>query len=390
MKEKLKKILKRAGLIAISILLIISIYDVFRPDSFELTVEAAPSDATIKVNDITVGTGRYQGNLKRGEYSILATKEGYNSEVRNITLDKSTLITLNLTASASANANVATLRSTPLENAKTVGNTGLLYSVDSVNGNLVKTDDNRSITLYNGQVRDYSISANNAVILDYRNNTEIIVLNTTTGSSRRINLSDYAPIISVAISDDSQTIYFLAKFDIEKKNPTLYSINSQGGNATNITDTRALKVEYWKDNTVILFENVHALDQGSVHVYDTQNKAEVFTGRANTYIISPNKDYLALQTSRNITIVNRQDYKTETTSLSFADFVAWKDGSNLTVLRNRNNSVEYATISLNPIRQSSFIKIMDGKQVRSLFGVNDGKITFQDITDSVFTLDLPQ
>lgn len=265
---------------------------------------------------------------------------------------------------------------------------GAVYGVSKRNGNLVRFEENKETTVYTGKVNDYYIRGNIALILDDSNLSEIVVLNLDTEERSELSFSAISPVISVTLSDDLQTIYFLAGFDISKKISSINSVSINGEGHTKLGETSAQNLRFLRNNTILLFQSVHEQNASVVGFFDTNNRQETFSQITNTFQVSPDKRNVLLQKTNRVSIVNTETLQIKSKFTQQSSRSVWKDTNTVILLRNTDQGVAYSTLNITPFELSPFQLLVPDLSILTAFGFVGKNLIWEDYKENIFTTEV--
>jgi hypothetical protein len=386
---KNKKLIRIALSTIVFIIVFLGIVDLLKPNSFSLEINVVPADSSISIDEIHKGVGNTKIKLKRGLYTVRAEKEGYIPESKQLVLDKNTTIEIRLTPvfEKVIDTGESPLTDIPSLESPVINSADVILGINK-DGNLVQITNKSPITLYQGIVKSYENKDDTVLILDENNLDKILVMNIKDKSLKTINLPELSPIISATLSDDKQKIFFLAEFNIDRKTPVLYSLPVSGGKPEKLTETRALSVEYWTNDIVVLFEEAHDFDKNKIHLFDVRSKKNLLSLSTGFYSISPDKSKVFAHSKNYVRIINSGKLEIkETATPSFVESV-WKDNNTLVLLENTNDGIDYALLNTTNMTISNFSTLIKGTFVQNIYGVIGESIFIRDYKDRVIALDI--
>lgn len=395
MKEKILKFIKKYTIIIVFVFIISSVVVIwsFTRTSFKLNITATPNDSLITIsNDYTTysSTGIFIKNLRADLYDLKIEKKGFITEQRQIKLDRDTKISMSLFQSLITEVEKSYI---PTKISPVVSNSGfengIIYGINRKNGNLVRFEDKKETVVYGGDVKDYDVKADTAVILDNSRLGEIIVLNLNNLSIKKISQYSLSPIISVSLSDDTQNIYFLAGFDISNKSSSLNSISIDGNNLRKIDETDAQSVKVLNNKTLLLLEETHNQDKNIVLFYDLEKNSIIFSKATNSYKISPDKNHIFFHKSTTVDILNTLDFKSKSKNIETSSRSAWKDNNTMVIFRNNENNIYYSKLTINPFEKTPFQILLEGSSLLYVFGFMEDRLYLQDYNENIFSVETP-
>ncbi len=386
---KIKNLPKYLFIILITGLILYSIYDAIKPNSFILNINIVPQDATVKLNGKLITKDKYHSKYKKGKYVIAASKDGFVASTQEIVLSKDSNINIELIQNTELlNKSVKTIRSTPISNIVQLDK-DIIYGIDATNGNLVSIKDGVIDTIYQGRVREYSIKNGIAVILDERDFAKLTIINLLSKNQNSIDLSDIQNLVSVTLSDDAKTIYALGSFSIETKKPALYSITISSPKPTKIYETLALKIEYVDNNKIALFEDVHSLNKGVFHLLDLNNLTDLYSANANDFAFSKDQKHVVLELSDKLSVVDLTNIKEISIPFTYDDRYLWMNDNTIIILKNTfDNNIEIASFDITSTKLSPYKIIVSGEKAQHVYGILENKLYYQNYDGIIRSVDL--
>lgn len=396
MKEKLLYLVmkyKKVIIFIIVFILLITAVMYLTRTTFSLNIMVTPNDSLITVSngsEIYTSKGNFNKKLKKEIYKLKIEKEGYITEEREIKLDKNTKVVLTLFKSyiSELEKSYTPIKISPMFSTSGFKN-GKIYGVNRKNGNLIMFEDNKETVVYNGEIEDYEIKGNTAVILDSFNLGEIIVLNLNNLSLKRISQKLLAPIISVSLSDDEKNIYYLSEFGIDNKVSNLNSISVDGSNYKKINETESQSVEFLKSNTLILFEETHDIDKNVINFYDLDKNLVTLSKLTSSYKISPDKNYILLHKSKNVEIIDTFEFKSRSKNIEQSSRSVWKDNDTAVLFRNNTGNSYYSILKTDTFETTPFQILLENSSILNVFGFVENKLFAQDYKEKIFSIQIP-
>lgn len=284
--------------------------------------------------------------------------------------------------------------STPVSNipvqisplAKTVvSDNGEVYGINRKNGNLTRFKTDKEEIIYRGKVSDYDIKGEVALVLDDSNLAEIVVLNLKTNSQNKLSFLSLSPIISISLSEDEKTIYFLAEFNITQKISSINTVTIDGLNHKKNGETSAQSLKYLKNDTLLLFEDTHAQDKSILYFYNVSQNKILFSKFANTFLISPDGKNIALKTTNGIEIVNTIDFQSGSIKTLSSNRYVWKNNNNVVLFRNSDQGVSFAPLNINPLRLLPFKVFAQNTSMLAAFGFIEDKLYWQNYNEDIIS-----
>ncbi len=261
---------------------------------------------------------------------------------------------------------------------------GNIFGINENDGSLIRFKDGVQTTIYSGKVHDYYVKENTAIVLDDSDLSKIIVINLETKLRREINLKTISPIISVTLSDDLQTIYFLSEFSINTKLPKLNSVPINGGQPVEIIETKAQNVRYLKNDILLLFVENHDHDKNDLIFFDVNKNQTILSKTINSYLVSPDRNNVSLQTSNKVEIVSTSNFSLRSKSIETSSRSAWKDNNTLVIFRNDDKGLNYSVLTLNPFAITPFRLLVERIVMQTAYGFINDILYWQGYNGSIY------
>jgi hypothetical protein len=395
MKEKILIFIKKHSKIIVFVFIIslVVVTWYFTRTTFKLNIIVTPNDSTITIsNDYNTysSIGIFSKNLRSDLYNLKIEKKGYITEQRQVKLDQDTKISMSLFQSliTEVEKSYTPTKISPIVSGSGFEN-GIIYGINRKNGDLVRFEDKKETVVYSGDVKDYDVKNDTAVILDNSRLGEIVVLNLNSLSIKRIFQSSLSPIVSVALSGDAKMIYFLAEFDISNKSSSLNSFSISDDSLKKISETTAQSVKVLSDNLLLLLEENHGQDKNVVLFYDLEKKSVVFSKTTNSYKISPDKNHIFFHKSTTIDITNTLDFKSKLKNVEASSRSVWKDNNTIVIFRNNENNIYYSKLTIEPFEITPFQILLEGSSLLNVFGFMEDRLYLQDYKENIFSVETP-
>ena len=215
-----------------------------------------------------------------------------------------------------------------------------------------------------------------------------MVLNLKTSSQNKLSFVSLSPIISISLSEDAKTIYFLAEFNIAEKISSINTTTIDGLNHKKIGETPAQSLRSLKNNILLLFEDTHAQDKSMLYFYDIGQGKVLFSKFSNTFLISPDEKHIALKTTNSIEIVNTIDFQSNSVKTLPSNRYVWKDNNHIVLFRNSEQSVSFAPLSIGPLRLLPFKVFAQNTSMLTPFGFIEDKLYWQNYNEDIISTTL--
>lgn len=357
----------------------------------KLIINSIPEDSNISISgegQFYNETGKFEKRVAKGIYKIKIEKDEHITEEREVVLSKDTELTISLIKSSTLDIQKSyqSKKISPIFS-KEGFSQGNIYGIDKRNGNLISFENGNEKVIYSGSVKDYDIGTNKAVILDSDRLSEVVVVDLNTLKQSKINLEKYSPIISVSISIDESTVFFLAEFSITDKISSLNQMSINGSSISNITETKSQSIKYLKNQNILLFEENHDEDKNTVNIYNIGNKTILKTIKTSTYSISPETTKILLQRSNAVEILDLDSLKSNIGNIQTGSRSAWKDDSTVINFRNTGGNVLFTVVYTNPFKIVSQQTLLENTSLLNVFGFIGEDLYLQDYNENIFSLD---
>lgn len=392
-KDKINQLFFKKKIIVIFSLIIVIVLLVFvkLTQNPLLTIKVTPSDSNIQI----IGEGyeintknTFKDRIKKGSYKVRTDKDQHITDEREIFVDKDMKIEVSLIRSLTSDLQKTyQTKNIPPIFSKDGFQQKNIYGIDKRSGKLINFEDGVEKVVYNGQVKDFNIGTNKAVVLDKDNLNEIIIINLNTLAQSRIPLDKYAPVISVSISKDESEVYFLADFTILNKKSNLYRLPLKEPTPTKVIETTAQSVRYLKDQKILLFEENHDEDENRVFIYSLDSNTILKTMLSSNYQISPNTTKILIQRSNSIEILDVDSLKSNISNIQAGSRSIWKDESLAVNFRNSNGNILFSMIQASPFGVTPQKVLLENISLLNVFGFIDNELYIQDYEENIFSID---
>lgn len=308
MKRLLPILRQNKKIFTISLVVLLSIgtliYLELRPKQYYLTVSTAPATATISIDGEYAGVGSIQKRLLSGTYTISAVQDGYKPSERKVFLNDTTTIKLELSPKETS-APIPSIEKAALING-TITADGLIIGINRFDSLLYEFNKTGTQKLHDQPVATFTYQHPNIILIEKQNSRDFVVINIETGEKRRVSLRALEPLVSVALLPNSNTVYFLAKLDVDARTTTLFLADLSFLSPQEIAVTKATRVEALASGQVLLFEHADALDKSQLVISDTNAGAELGRIVSNDYTISTDRSMVLSMDSTQLALYNTQ------------------------------------------------------------------------------------
>lgn len=387
--------MRKKILISMFILAVASIFAIFIFASKKSTINiyVVPDDAIINVDGKDVGHGHITLSVTNGKHQINVTRDGYNTYSESFPVSKDASQTIILTSVQSGQQPTGAVNITPYSAVSLQPiSTDTLIAIDSNNSNLIKIAKNGITTLYAKPVYSFSFVNPYVTLIEAENRDKMAVINIETGTIMSIDAKAYAPIISVSISSDASSFYFLGNYDTGTRNASLYTSPLISFSPSKEGDFIADGISSLPGNEILLTSSADAADSSSFSIYDTSNKKYLFNASGDGALVSPSGKNIAIYSSSSLGIISVADLSEKSFSFSFTNQkIVWADANTLLVLTNEFPGIKFYKIDCLSNSQTSESELAKLSQVsaRYLIGVIANTLFLQDSTGKVWSVALP-
>jgi hypothetical protein len=361
-------------------------------DRYLLVIKTQPEGSSIKINDELSSETTFEERLPAGNYIIEVSKDRYQTHIQEVNLIKDTELTIALKLSPTGSDGISVIEKINIEQQNQLSESvvsdanivteGTVVAYDLQSSRLVKITQNSKETLYAGEVSFYSFNNPYVITVDNRNARQILVLDVNSKSVvRRIDSGDLGPVVYATTDSSLRNIYFISNIDPISKNSILYSSSVTNFDPKEIKSTKAREISLLSTkNQLVLFYKVDGIDASEVEVIDLANARTILLDKGNNYLVSPNERYIALQTSKLVTISDLDMRTKKSLPSSLNEHLFWLDNDNLVILKNTYPGVEGYTINAtNPQPlELSFEPSIKDITVREIIGLLGNKLYILD------------
>ncbi len=229
-----------------------------------------------------------------------------------------------------------------------------------------------------------------------QNRQQIFQFDLNSQSAPKIhNLKAYSPLLSLALSPDNKTVYFMGKYNSKTFTSTVYKTGSSFSKPQPISTTTHSGNDLLFLNPELLAIVHRGEDANSNYlklIQPTDGKP-IKAIPANQFALSPKQDFLATTTNNQVVFYRiSKDLITPhiPTNLLKISFIFWKDDSTLGILANSDSGTlltEASPLSQTIIRTYQ-IPELSNNGVRSLLSSNQDRILVLDQNDQILSINL--
>jgi hypothetical protein len=359
---------------------------------FLLEIDASPPGSIIKVNETIIKTTKFSEKLKKGKYKISISKLGYVSKEQEIDLKKDLKLKITLDPIQKTAAEVETYKNIdPFSVGEIVPTANdFLVAIDKKTSYLIKIEKDSKRVLYSRPVIYYSYNFPYVALIERNTTGKIVVLNIETNKINMFENNSLSQIISVALSNDSQKIAFLANYNPKTRESKLFVSEIAQFSPLEKFKTKADKIEYINDETLLLFETKDALDSSEVSLFDLLKLKTTLSTKGNWYSFSPSKNRLLIQSSSLLTLIDT--ISMQKSVYPFADMYkfGWLNDSLVFSVINLEKGVEvtiYKPDTLTKVN-SRVYGIEKDLVIRSIIGAFAKNLVLLDSLGNIIQLDI--
>jgi hypothetical protein len=255
---------------------------------------------------------------------------------------------------------------------------------------LVRYASGSSQKIYPHPITNFSQAGSMIAVVEKAFPDKISILDYSGKVKSVFSLPDIKSISYMSLSDDIQNLYFLSNYDVVKNKSLLFTTRTELFRPQLIMETSVNKVESLTGNLLVLFQMVDYPDSSYVSVYDLATGANIIREKCNSYVISPNKDFLLVQTSNTIKIIDILKRLSKITSSSNGDMVAWKNPKTLIILSSGSSGTEVSYLDAESLQVSkpTLLNMETITNLTRILAVNDQLLLVTDNLGVIWKIDL--
>jgi hypothetical protein len=336
--QKIKINRKILILFAVFVVLILGIY-FLAGNKYLLSISTYPQGSTISVNNKYKSESTFSKKLSKGTYEIIVSKEGYVSQTIKVELTKDENVVFSLKpANAVDQVEVSRFKNVGAYSIgdATKGEQDFLVAIDKRNGHLIKIDQGTISTIYAKPVYSFSFSYPLVALIEEADKSKIITIDLTNNKVSTLDASGSAPIVSVSLSKDVKSVYFLGNYDLRTRYSKLYKASLSKFVPEEIFTTQANIVNYLSESFILLLEEADGLDLSKAFILSLEDYKVKHTAMCNYYKVSSSREKIAFVSSQNITLFEINSLKTTSKSFSNIESADWKNDITLLVVDKTN------------------------------------------------------
>lgn len=255
---------------------------------------------------------------------------------------------------------------------------------------IVKNYQGKSSAISSSPVTSYSYNRPLVAFISESTPDQVSLLNPDTQKvAFTFPIKNYQPVVSYSFLPENSTLYFLGQYDPNTHQSNLYSY-SQNKQPIKITSTTASKVEAINPSLVILSRSSDALDAGFFAILNPASNQVVSQLKGNFYHVSPKKDYIAIQSSTQVAIINSSSQIVKNIPITIEDKVSWKDDSTLVIVKTKTPNLEFTLFSPPIFNQSAqYLSESLSFAPRQVIGVWNKSAYLLDLDGNIWRITLP-
>lgn len=358
------------------------------PQETNLTINSSPVGSSIFIDEKYIGNDQFTGSLPKGNHTIKVTKDGYQTEVKQINL--SSKLVLNISLSILPAKILEDIKPNSISTV-TFASPNSIISINRITGHLVRISPGKTETIYSSPVKKFTYNHPFITILERTKPEQITIINLENNQTQTQKLNQYQPIISAA-AESALSLYFLGKHNPADRNATLFLSSLDETKPQNIITTNATDIYPIISPYIVLFAYADAQDASTVSILNTSTGQNLMSVNANTYKISPNKDKVATLASKNLYILDPKNNSPKSVSVTGSSKIFWKNNLSLGIIKNLfpGASISY----LNPLTlKQTMTKAIDSLEnivIRKVLGSVDNFLFIENAQGNILQVPLPQ
>ena len=358
------------------------------PQETSLTINSSPTGSSIFIDEKYLTNDQFTGNLPKGNHTIKVTKDGYQTEVKQINLSSKLILNISLSI----------LPAKVLEDIKpnsistvTFTSRNSIISINRITGHLVRISPGKTETIYSDPVKKFTYNHPFITILERTKPEQITIINLENNQTQTQKLNQYQPIISAA-AENAFSLYFLGKHDPAARNSTLFLSNLDETKPQNIITTNATDIYPLISPYIVLFAYADAQDASTVSILNTSTGQNLMSVNANTYKISPNKDKVAALASKNLYILDPKNNSPKNVSVTGSTKIFWKNNLSLGIIKNLFSGANISYLNHLTLKQTmpEAIDSLENIVIRKVLGAVDNFLFIENSQGNILQIPLPQ
>lgn len=269
------------------------------------------------------------------------------------------------------------------------------------NNKLIGINKNSQISIfdnYNEQI----VYINPVSLFSYRNGVlavldkdkpilSIIDINTKQVTNN-YNLSPYLPIVSISLSLDGKSLYFLGKYNSNTYESNIYVTPTVEFNPSFVVSTKTTKIDVLEKATLLASRYTDGPGSSYAEIIDVLSKRTTKRFSVDSYSISPTRKRIAISLLSRVTVfdiskgqlINPLLIPTQKPS-----FLLWEDESIFIVISNNENAAVFYKYDLKNIPLSpEVVYTLNANFVRSVISNSSKTIVILDKNDKVYMIGL--
>ncbi len=253
-------------------------------------------------------------------------------------------------------------------------------------------NNNEEQIVYGSPVRLFSYNNDRLVVLEKDTNIMTTINFLTKQKIYTVDSSQYQPIISVSLSVDGKSLYFLGKYNSETHESNLYMSPTASFNPILIISTKTTKIEALSNSTLLAYRYTDQPNASYVEIIDASSKKTAKQYLVDFYSISPSKEKIAISLLSKITVFdisNNQLVSPISVPAQKPSFVLWKDDVTLIVISNNDNRAIFFKYGLDKNNSNpEIIYTLDDDFIRSVVASSSKIIVVLNKYDKIFKINL--
>jgi len=336
----------------------------------------------IAINDKYFSDNSFENRLPKGNYTIVVTKEGFLDFKRDVYLNKNTdvkvILLEKIDSQSITSASVDGLRPYSFSKTSVVNENTL--GIDTFTGNLIMLRNTGFDVIYKGKVNKFSYRNPFTVIVDSMKKNVLILKNILTNEVKEIPYNNSELINALSITPDLKNIILISDYNVKTNKSTLYSLDLNTTTVNKIGETKATDLQFIDNNMIAMFISADYLDRGTLQITDRSLGKIYYTDNCNKFLVSPTGEFILLQLSNKIKIIDTTDYVPVSYNSEAKDIAVWEGrGNAVIVFRNSPSGVQFAQIQIGNSEEPIFnvIPSLTNEKVIQIYGVSGGYLYFQ-------------
>lgn len=260
-----------------------------------------------------------------------------------------------------------------------------VIAVDRADGLLKKYTSATPTILYNKPITEFTQNGNFVAAVERDNPTVIVIIDVAQGRSETVTIENNGQVISAAVNDNAQEVYFLGNYSTVTREAILYKTNVDTVNPVRVTETLANRIEFIDDTRLLFYQFSAGINESILTLIDATGK-EIAHSVSNRYEISKDRNNVLYKYVNTINVINTTTGVIRKLPVSDRSFFTWRSNQVAIIVTKNENDFILSEVNIGSMDVLFEKRLVTEKTLRLLIGAIDNSLIFETVDGDIITV----